>query len=92
MIWGIVFALAVTLCITTVGVAKETTITGEVNDNYQVVSSDGKIYEVADTAKGNELVTDYVSKKVKVTGTVEKIEEEDAEMITVTHYTVITNE
>ena len=43
------------------------TIVGEVNDANQIVA-DGIIYEVDDTPQGNELVTNYISRKVEVTG------------------------
>lgn len=43
------------------------TIVGEVNDANQIVA-DGVIYEVDDTPQGNELLTNYISRKVEVTG------------------------
>lgn len=61
---------------------KTMTITGTVNENYQIVADDGQTYEVADTEKGDEVV-DLVGKKVKVTGTVEE------SLITITSYEVI---
>ena len=65
---------------------KTMTITGTVNDNYQIVADDGQVYEVADTEKGVEVV-DLVGKKVKVTGTVE--ESDEGKVITITSYEVI---
>jgi hypothetical protein len=55
--------------------ATEVTLVGEVNDNYQFYSG-GKIYEVADTPDGNDMVTNYISEKVEVIGTVEVIGED----------------
>ena len=43
------------------------TIVGEVNDSNQIVV-DGDIYEVDDTPEGDDLVKNYISRKVKVTG------------------------
>ena len=43
------------------------TIVGEVNDANQIIS-DGDIYEVDDTPKGDDLVKNYMGQKVKVTG------------------------
>jgi len=43
------------------------TIVGEVNAANQIVA-DGVIYEVDDTAQGNELLTNYISRRVEVTG------------------------
>lgn len=65
---------------------KTMTITGTVNENYQIVADDGQVYEVADTEKGDEVV-DLVGKKVKVTGTVE--ESYGEKVITMTSYEVI---
>ena len=65
---------------------KTMTITGTVNDNYQIVADDGQVYEVADTEKGDEVV-DLVGKKVKVTGTVE--ESDGEKIITITSLAVI---
>ena len=62
------------------------TITGTVNENYQIVADTGEIYEVADTEKGDEVI-DLIGKKVKVTGTVE--ESEDMKIITIISYEVI---
>lgn len=48
-------------------------LVGEVNDSFQIVDSkSGKVYEVADTEKGNNLAEDHIGEKVKVTGTVEQ--------------------
>lgn len=66
--------------------AGEITIVGEVNDTYQVVA-DGQIYDVAVTPKGDDLVSNYIAAKVKVTGTVE--EKEDRKIITVKSFKVV---
>lgn len=55
--------------------ATEVKLVGEVNDNFQLYA-DGKIYEVADTPPGNDLVTNYISEKVEVIGSVEVIGED----------------
>ena len=49
--------------------AEEKTITGTINDSQQLVGYDGRVYEIADTAKGGELVG-LSGEKVKVTGEV----------------------
>jgi len=68
-------------------VAGSTTIEGEVNDSYQVVASDGQVYEVTDTTEGNDLVENHIGEKVKVTGTVEQ--DGDVKVITITTFQVI---
>lgn len=64
----------------------EVTLMGEVNDSYQLVS-DGQVYEIADTPKGNEMAENHINAKVKVTGTVEG--QDDMKTITVTDFQVI---
>ena len=60
--------------------ATEMTIVGEVNYSYQI-RANGQIYEVANTAMGDDLVLNHIAKKVEVTGTVE--EKEEMKIITV---------
>ena len=66
--------------------AAEVTIIGEVNDTRQIVA-DKQIYEVDQNALGDELVYDYISERVKVTGFIS--EKEDMKIITVTRFEVI---
>lgn len=66
--------------------AGQVTLVGEVNDNYQLVAN-GQIYEIADTPKGNDLAENYISAKVKVTGSVE--EGNDMKTLTVTSFEVM---
>jgi hypothetical protein len=66
--------------------AQQRTITGTVNDSYQIETDDGTVYDVVETEKGNE-VAEQVGMRVKVTGTVE--EDEDMKLIDITSYTII---
>ena len=43
------------------------TIVGEVTDTNQILA-EGEIYEVDDTPQGDDLVKNYIGRKVKVTG------------------------
>jgi hypothetical protein len=52
--------------------ADEITLIGEVNDNYQIVAGD-QIYEVTNNSAGDDLVLNYVGRKVKVTGSIKEI-------------------
>ena len=79
--------LIVSMFLATNVLAEEITIKGEVNDNYQIVTEDGQIYEVADTDKGNEVVLQHISKIVKISGTIEESDEGE-KIITVTSYEV----
>lgn len=74
------------LCGATIS-GENATITGTVNDSYQITADDGSIYEVGDTEKGNEMVVNCVGKQVKATGVVEEIE--DVKTFAITSYEVI---
>ena len=62
------------------------TITGTINEDGQVITDDGKAYDVVDTEKGDEVV-EMVDQKIKATGTVE--ESEGKIMISITEYEVL---
>jgi hypothetical protein len=62
------------------------TLIGEVNDAQQIVA-DNQLYEVAENALGDDLVYNYISERVKVTGTVE--EKDDMKIITVMSFEVV---
>ena len=66
--------------------AAEMAIVGEVNYSYQIMA-DGQIYEVANTAMGDDLVMNYIAEKVEVTGTVE--EKGEMKIITVKSFKVV---
>lgn len=54
----------------------QVTLTGEINDTQQLVA-DGKIYDIAETPEGDDLVRNYISIRVKVTGVLQKGAEVD---------------
>ena len=83
---GIVCILMFTMLFAGQVFAEEVTIIGTVNDNYQIVTEDGDVYEVADTDMGNDLLN-HVGKTVEALGTI--TEEEGVKVITVTNYTVM---
>ena len=62
------------------------TIVGKVSDANQIVS-DGEIYEVDDTPHGDDLVKNYIGRKVKVTGKLRI--EGDMRIIDVTGFEVV---
>ena len=62
------------------------TITGTVNDDYQIVADDGTVYSVKESKKGDEVV-ELIGKKIKATGMVE--ESEGEKTITITSYEII---
>lgn len=67
--------------------AETVTIAGEVNDSYQLVDSQGQVFEIVDTAKGNDLVENHIGEKAKVTGTVEQ--DQDVKILTVTTFKIV---
>ncbi len=66
--------------------AAEVTIIGEVNDTRQIVA-DKQIYEVHENPLGDDLVYNYISERVKVTGFIS--EKDDMKIITVTRFEVV---
>ncbi|WP_319521725.1 hypothetical protein [uncultured Desulfosarcina sp.] len=86
-VMGLIVVAMLTLLPLAAAAAESKTIEGEVNDSYQIVASDGQVYEVTDTTEGNDLVENHIGEKVKVTGTVEQ--EGDTKVITITTFQVI---
>jgi hypothetical protein len=66
--------------------ADEVTISGIVNENYEIIADDGTVYEVADTDMGNDLLN-HVGKTVDVTG--EVIDEGGVKVINVKSYKIL---
>jgi len=66
--------------------AEDITITGTINDSYQIVTANGTVYEVADTDMGNDLLN-HVGKTVEVIG--EVIEEDEVKIIDVKSYNIL---
>jgi len=66
--------------------ADSVTITGIVNDNYQILADNDQVYEIAEGDKGDELI-ELVGKKVKAVGITEEIDGE--KIIAVTSYEII---
>ncbi len=62
------------------------TLSATVNDNFQIVASDGTVYEVDTNDEGNKLVEE-VGKKVEVTGVIEIVD--DIKSITVLSYKLL---
>jgi hypothetical protein len=62
------------------------TIVGTVNDDFQIVTEDGQVYEVAENTLGDEVVN-LVRKRVRVKGRVEK--EKGERVITITGYELV---
>lgn len=86
---GIVTLLAVSLFLLAPAMANEVTITGKVNDNFQIVANDGMVYEVADNEMGNQLLEQHVGKTVEVTGEIFKPPDGQDTIINVIAYTVL---
>jgi hypothetical protein len=82
-----IFALALVVFLAAPALSgSPVTITGTINEDSQIVTDDGKKYDVVDTEKGDEVV-EMVDKKIKATGTVE--ESEGKMMISITNYEVL---
>jgi len=66
--------------------AEDVTITGTVNESYQIVDDSGTVYDVAESEKGNDVV-ELIGKKVEVMGTV--VDDDGTKVITIVSYKVI---
>lgn len=86
------FIVSIGLSTTVVSIclAETAIIIGEVNDDCQLVeSANGQIYEVAENKIGDDLVNNYISQTVKVTG---KVQVKDGiKYITISHFEVISD-
>lgn len=83
---GAICIFSIILICSTPIFAEETTITGTINDTYQIVSDNGTVYEVADTDMGDDLLNN-VGKTVEVKGVV--FEEEGIKVINVKSYKIL---
>lgn len=82
-----IFVVVLIAMVSAIAVAAEdVTITGTVNESYQIVDDNETVYDVAESKKGDEVV-DLVGKKVQVTGTV--VEDGGSLIITIVSYKVI---
>ena len=67
--------------------ADEVTISGTVNDYYEIETDDGEVYDIGDNEQGDELL-EYVGARVEVTGTVEE-DEDGVKVIMVTSFVLL---
>ena len=65
---------------------QEIMITGTINNNHQIVDRWGRIFSIADTQEGKELVS-HVGMKVQVKGTVG--ESEEKRWISISNYEIV---
>jgi hypothetical protein len=67
-IFIVFFVILAAICLLASPVAAaKISLIGEVNDNQQIVT-DNEIYEVEHNAVGDDLVLNYIAKRVKVVG------------------------
>jgi len=82
--------LAVTLVLSVQAFAAEITVTGKINDMYQIVTDKGDVYELADTDLASEML-ENVGQTVKVAGTLVE-EDEGVKTIRVSDYEIVEKE
>lgn len=82
---GMMFLSLALMCINPV-FADKITVTGTINDTYQIVADDGTVYEVADTDMGDDLLN-HVGKTVEVVG--EIFVDEGVKVINVKSYKIL---
>lgn len=83
---GIICVFSIALLCSNPVFAGQSTITGTINDTYQIVAEDGMMYEVEDTDMGNEMLN-HVGKTVEATG--EVVEEDGVKTIKVESYKIL---
>lgn len=82
-----IFLVVLIAMVSTIAVATEdVSITGTINESYQIVDDSGAVYDVAENEKGNEVV-ELIGKKVEVMGTV--VDDDGTRVITIVSYKVI---
>ncbi len=86
MVAGIICVFSFALICSNPVFADEITITGIINDTYQIVTEGGMVYEVEDTDMGNEMLN-HVGKTVEATGNV--VEEDGVKSIKVDSYKIL---
>lgn len=86
----VIYAVLAMICMICVpafaAFAAEGTITGTVTEDFQIVTNDGKSYDVNDNEKSGDLM-EHVGKTVRATGTLSV--EDGAKTITVINFTVL---
>lgn len=82
---SVIAFLMVSMFLSTNVLGEEITIKGEVNDEYQIVTEDGQIYEVAGNDKGDEVVLNNIGKIVKISGTIEESDEGNKIVTVISH-------
>ena len=65
------------------------TIVGELIDDFQFVTDNGLVFEIGDTEKGAELLSNLSDQRIRITGTIKKTD--DTMVIYVTHYEIMKN-
>jgi hypothetical protein len=89
MTWAFMLMLSIVVflplghAVTNVMIVKSGTVT----DGFELEAEDGFLPGIAPNAKGNELVFDYVGRRVEVTGTL--MDEEGYQLISVVSYRLI---
>ena len=85
IVFVVLFAFSLFFSSPVIAEATSVTIVGEVNDQYQIVTDDGTIYEIADTELGNELLQ-HIGEVAEVKGDIE--EEDDVKVFDVKSFDI----
>ena len=76
LIWGVLICFLLVLMAGTGLAAKKVTLTGMVNEDNQLVTDEGKIYDIDMTGEGLKLL-ENVGKKVSVVCTIGPLDEDN---------------
>jgi hypothetical protein len=75
LIWGVLICFLLVLMAGTGLASKQVTLTGMVNEDNQLVTDDGKIYDIDSNDEGLKLL-ENVGKKVRVVCTIGPLDED----------------
>ena len=76
LIWGVLICFLLVLMAGTGLASKKVTLTGMVNEDNQLVTDEGKIYDIDTTDEGMKLL-ENVGKKVRVVCTIGPLDEDN---------------
>ena len=85
-------AFALSILVSSAIFAEDTTIIGEVDDQSQIVDTNGEVYVIANNDVGAKIVKEHAGETLKITGTIEYSEDDDLMTITARRFEVMDSE
>lgn len=83
-----IFGIAlIAMLATRSAIAEQRTLSGSLNEMAQFVSTTGRIYEIADTEAGEELINEVFDEKIVIFGDV--VEDDEVAILSVESYKIL---